>query len=60
VARRKLEVGREPLAGERLGTVKGGSRLSPEYEARIESLERDVSVAEDRVRRAYATRNALK
>jgi hypothetical protein len=60
VARRKLELGREPMAGERLGTAKGGSRLSPEYETRIESLEREVSAAEDRVRRAYEARNALR
>lgn len=60
VVRRKLEVGREPLAGERLGTAKGGSRLSPEYEARIGGLEREVAAAEDRVKRAYEARNALR
>jgi hypothetical protein len=60
VARRKLEVGREPLAGERLGTAKGGSRLTPEYESRIAALEREVAAAEDRVKRAYENRNALK
>ena len=60
VVRRKLEVGREPLAGERLGTAKGGSRLSPEYEARIAGLEREVAAAEDRVKRAYEARNALR
>jgi hypothetical protein len=60
VARRKLEVGREPLAGERLGTAKGGSRLSPEYESRIAGLEQEVAAAEDRLRRAYEARNALK
>lgn len=60
VVRRKLEVGREPLAGERRGTAKGGSRLSPEYETRIAGLEREVAAAEERVRRAYEARNALK
>lgn len=60
VMRRKLEVGREPLAGERLGTAKGGSRLSPEYEARVAGLEREVALAEDRVKRAYEMRNALR
>jgi hypothetical protein len=60
VLRRKLEVGREPLPGERLGTAKGGSRLAPAYEARIASLEREVALAEDRLRRAYDVRNSLK
>jgi hypothetical protein len=60
VARRKLEVGREPLPGERLGTAKGGSRLSPEYESRITELEREVAAAEQRVKRAYDARNALR
>jgi hypothetical protein len=60
VMRRKLEVGREPLPGERLGTAKGGSRLSPEYETRVAGLEREVALAEDRVKRAYEMRNALK
>lgn len=60
VLRRKLEIGREPLPGERLGTAKGGSRLSPEYESRIGGLEREVATAEDRVRRAYEARNTLK
>ena len=60
VARRKLEVGREPQPGERLGTAKGGSRLSPEYESRIGDLEREVAAAETRVKRAYEARNALK
>lgn len=60
VLRRKLEVGREPLPGERLGTAKGGSRLSPEYEARIGGLEREVAAAEERVKRAYEARNTLK
>lgn len=60
VVRRKLEVSREPLPGERLGTAKGGSRLSPEYESRIAGLEREVAAAEERVKRAYEARNTLK
>lgn len=59
-ARRKLEAGREPLPGERLGTAGGRSRLSPEYESRIGGLERDVAAAEERVKRAYDARNALR
>jgi Domain of unknown function (DUF4124) len=60
MARRKLELGREPLPGERLGLAGGGSRLSPEYEARIAGLERDVASAEARVQKAYAARNATR
>jgi hypothetical protein len=60
VARRKLEAGREPLPGERLGTAGGRSRLSPEYESRIADLEREVAAADDRVKRAYEARNALR
>jgi hypothetical protein len=60
VARRKLEAGREPLPGERLGTANGRSRLSPEYEDRIAGLEREVAEAEARVKRAHETRNSLR
>ena len=59
-AKRRLETGREPLPGERLGTVSGRSRLSPEYERRIAGLERDVAAADARVKRAYEARNALR
>jgi hypothetical protein len=59
-ARRKLETGREPLPGERLGTAGGRSRLSPEYHSRIADLERNVAAAEARVQRAYESRNALR
>jgi hypothetical protein len=59
-ARRKLEAGREPLPGERLGTAGGRSRLSPEYESRIADLEREVAAADARVKRAYEARNALR
>lgn len=60
VAKRRLELGREPLPGERLGLAGGGTRLSPEYEVRIAGLEREVADAEARVAKAYAARNALR
>ncbi|MGE5162345.1 MAG: hypothetical protein ACM3O5_12615 [Betaproteobacteria bacterium] len=59
-AKRRLETGREPLPGERLGTVSGRSRLSPEYHNRIAALEREVAAADARVKRAYEARNALR
>jgi hypothetical protein len=60
IARRKLELGREPLPGERLGLKGGGTRLSPEYEARVSLLEQDVAAAEARLRRAHDARNAAR
>jgi hypothetical protein len=60
VARRRLELGREPLPGERLGLAGGGSRLSPEYEARIAGLEKEVADAEARLQRAHQARNAAR
>ena len=56
VAKRKLELGREPLPGERRGLAGGGSRLTPEYEARIAAMEREVAATEERLKRAYAAR----
>jgi hypothetical protein len=56
VAKRKLELGREPLPGERRGLAGGGSRLTPEYEARIAALEREVAVTEAKLKDAYAKR----
>ncbi len=56
VARRKLELGREPLPGERRGLAGGGSRLTPEYEARIAAMERDVAATEEKLKRAYSAR----
>ena len=56
VARRKLELGREPLPGERRGLAGGGSRLTPEYEARIATLEREVAAIEAKLKDAYAKR----
>lgn len=60
VAKRRLELGREPLPGERLGLAGGGSRLSPEYEARVAGLEREVADAESRLTKAHAARNAAR
>jgi hypothetical protein len=57
VSKRRLELGREPLPGERRGLAGGGSRLTEEYEQRIAGLERDVADAEARLQRAYAARN---
>jgi len=59
-AKRRLELGREPLPGERLGLAGGGSRLSPEYHERIAGLEKEVAAAEARVQAAYAARNAVR
>jgi hypothetical protein len=56
IAKRNLELGREPLPGERRGLAGGGSRLTPEYEARIEALERQVAMTEARLKDAYAKR----
>jgi hypothetical protein len=57
MARRKFELGLEPLPGER--PLAGRRRLA-EYEARIAGLERDVASAEARVQKAYAARNAVR
>ena len=56
VAKRKLELGREPLPGERRGLAGGGSRLTPEYEARIAAMEREVAATEAKLRNAYDSR----
>ena len=54
IAKRKLELGREPLPGERRGLAGGGSRLTPEYEARIGALELEVATTEAKLKDAYA------
>lgn len=56
VAKRQLELGREPLPGERRGLAGGGSRLTPEYEARIAGMERDIAAIEAKLRSAYEKR----
>lgn len=59
-ARRRLEEGREPLPGERMGTASGRSRLSPAYEERIKRLEQDIVEAERRLNESYRKRNELR
>jgi len=56
VAKQKLELGREPLPGERRGLAGGGSRLTPEYEARIAAMEREVAATEAKLKNAYESR----
>ena len=56
IAKRNLELGREPLPGERRGLAGGGSRLTPEYEARIAAQEREVAAIEAKLKDAYAKR----
>ena len=56
VAKRKLELGREPLPGERRGLAGGGSRLTPEYESRIAAMEREVAATEAKLKNAYDSR----
>ncbi|MEK7877470.1 MAG: DUF4124 domain-containing protein [Pseudomonadota bacterium] len=45
-AKAALEAGREPLPGERIGTVGGASRLTDAYFQRIKSLENAVAGAQ--------------
>ena len=51
-ARRAKADGEEPLAGERLGTTSGRSRLNETYWARQDLLERAVDAAQRRLERA--------
>ncbi|MCZ7563555.1 MAG: DUF4124 domain-containing protein [Burkholderiales bacterium] len=51
-AKRRLEAGREPLPGERLGTVSGKSRLTDEYFARQRANEAAVAEAQARLDKA--------
>jgi len=53
-----LEQGREPLPGERTGTVSGYTRLNESYASRVASLERAVQLAQAQVEEAYRARNA--
>ncbi len=59
-ARRALEAGRAPRADELQGVRGGGTRPSPAYDARIAQLQAGVAAAEERTRRAYDARNALR
>ncbi len=47
-----LEAGKEPLPGERLGIVGGGTRLTDEYWARQKKLEQAVESARARLEKA--------
>jgi hypothetical protein len=58
-AEKALAVGREPLPGERIATVDGGSRLSEAHFDRIKTLEDDVKAAQERLERARRERNVL-
>ena len=50
------EAGKEPLAGERIGTAGGTSRLTDAYHARQKSLELAVEAARQRVKELEAAR----
>ena len=58
-AEQALEAGREPLPGERTGTVSGRSRLNEAYGQRIAGLEQAVARARYELELAYRARNAL-
>jgi hypothetical protein len=51
-----LERGREPLPGERTGTVTGFTRLNDVYNQRIAGLEQAVALAQQRLDAAYRAR----
>jgi hypothetical protein len=55
VATQRLEAGREPHPGERIGNVGPTSRLTPAYFARIAALESEVAAARNRVDRAWTS-----
>lgn len=60
-ARAALEAGREPQAGETIGTaIPGRTRKSDAYEQRLQSLENAVTRAQKRLDEALARRNALR
>jgi len=57
-AQAALEAGREPLPGERIGTVSGYSRLNDSYATRVAGLEQAVEQARANLDQAYRNRNA--
>jgi len=65
-AKRRVEAGREPLEGERLGTVRRGvggaslTRLSDEYWARQRANEDTVSKAQERLAKARLAWEAVR
>ena len=56
----RREQGREPLPGERLGTVKRKSRLTEKYFARQAMLDQDLESARERCDQAMRRWNDLK
>jgi hypothetical protein len=59
-AQRRREAAAEPLPGERMGRVGGGSRLAPSYFKRLQALDREVGAAQQRLEQAYGRRNELR
>ena len=59
-AEARREQGREPLPGERLGTVAGKSRLTEEYFERQAMLEQELERARERCEQAMKRWNDLK
>lgn len=58
-AQQRLEEGIEPAEGDRTGTAKGRSRLSPDYWERQENLKKEVQKQTGRLERAYQRLNEL-
>jgi hypothetical protein len=58
-AEKALAAGREPLPGERMATVDGGSRLSEAHAERLKGLEDDVKAARERLDRVRRERKGL-
>jgi hypothetical protein len=59
-ANARLEAGREPLEGERIGTYAGRSRLNDAYWARQDYNQLAVADLQARLNRAVEERNALR
>lgn len=59
-AQRRREAGVEPLPGERLGKVGGGSNFAPAYFERQQALDGEVSAAQQRLEEAYARRDEVR
>jgi len=58
-AEQALAASKEPLPGERIATVDGGSRLSEAYFERLKSLADEARSAKERLDKAFRDRNAL-
>jgi hypothetical protein len=59
-AKARAQQGAEPLAGERVGTGGGKSRLTEEYFVRQKQLEQELAVANARLEEAYRRRSDAK